>query len=55
MLTLELFFGVGQEKVIEKTLPGQLLECRVVLGIVPLSGAGVSIGRTFEVVFALTI
>ena len=32
-------FEAGHGKVTEKTLPGQSLECRGVLGIVPLSGA----------------
>jgi len=39
MLTLELFFGVGQGKAIEKTLPEQsVLDFRGVLGIVPFGG-----------------
>ena len=45
-------------KVTEKSLPGQFesrLSCRVVLGIVPFGGAGVSISRTraFELSFEL--
>ena len=32
------YLGVGHGKVIKKTLPGQSLEFRVVLGIVPFGG-----------------
>ena len=55
MLTLELFFGVGQGKVIEKTIS---VEDRRVLGIVPFGGAEVSIGSTgkdFDLVFSFSI
>lgn len=52
------FSGGGQSKVSEKILPGQLrfpLTCRGVLGIAPFGGAGVTIGRTFEIAFSLAI
>jgi hypothetical protein len=43
-------------KDIEKTFPGKrCLDRRWILGIVPLSGAGVIIGRTFEFEFSLMI
>ena len=41
--------GLGQGKVIEKTLSGK------VLGIVPIGGAEVTIGRTFELEFNLRL
>jgi len=48
---MELLGKVGVHgKVIEKILHGGR-----VLGIVPFGGAGVTIGRTFELAFALTI
>ncbi len=35
----------GQQKVTEKTFPGQSLECRRVLGIVPFGGTEVPVGK----------
>jgi len=52
MLTLELFFGVGQGKVIEKTIS---VEDRRDLGIVPFGGAEGLISRTFSISFGLNI
>jgi hypothetical protein len=45
-------------KVVEKILYGQVKSLRdseLVLGFVPFGGAGVTIGRTFELAFSLAI
>jgi len=47
----------NHRKVIEKILSGEILLIREreVLGIVPFGGAEVTIGRTFELEFSLSI
>jgi len=44
----------GHGKVIEKTLPGQSLGCRGVLGIVLFGGAEGTIGGTLKLSFTIT-